>query len=227
MAAREAPSAICSCGPRLHSAGRWSKGVQTVLGWITVEQRYARCPACGTRGCPCDPALGLGRDSPRSGPTRSPMSRSSWSFPSRVSTGPPDHPQFAITPCVPGRMRERHVLTDPTLVRASDGSPRHESARSPGPPARFICQPSVPAPNDGGGAAMSGQTGVKPGHISLVHKPCRQRDTLLTGYHGHDTVGQGPVLAGLADHPTPLRVKEVMPMSSRTSEGIAAEVVRS
>lgn len=64
LAAREAPAGTaCACGTRLQSEGRRPKGVQTLLGWITVERTYARCPACGAGSCPADAALGLQRDS--------------------------------------------------------------------------------------------------------------------------------------------------------------------
>jgi len=63
LAARDAPPAICACGIRMHSAGRRPKGVQTLLGWITVTRSYARCPGCGATGCPTDAVLGLDRDS--------------------------------------------------------------------------------------------------------------------------------------------------------------------
>lgn len=64
LAARPEPARGClACGHPLRGEGRRSKGVQTVLGWITIERTYARCPACGARACPRDAALGLGRDS--------------------------------------------------------------------------------------------------------------------------------------------------------------------
>lgn len=64
LAARAMPiaEATCACGTRMRSAGRRAKGVQTLLGWITVRRTYAHCPACGGRGCPADARLGLGRD---------------------------------------------------------------------------------------------------------------------------------------------------------------------
>jgi hypothetical protein len=71
LAARDTPGArTCRCGTRLRSEGRRARGVQTVLGWITIERTYARCPACGATGCPHDLTLGLGRDSHSAGVRR-------------------------------------------------------------------------------------------------------------------------------------------------------------
>jgi Uncharacterised protein family (UPF0236) len=53
----------CGCGARLHSEGTRPKGVQTVVGWITLNRTYYRCPACGHGQMPLDTALGVGRDS--------------------------------------------------------------------------------------------------------------------------------------------------------------------
>jgi hypothetical protein len=67
LAARTTPVAavapVCACGHRLHSEGRRPKGVQTLVGWITVDRAYYRCLVCGAGSCPHDAALGLGRDS--------------------------------------------------------------------------------------------------------------------------------------------------------------------
>jgi hypothetical protein len=64
LAAREVSGGrTCRCGTRLRREGRRSRGVQTVLGWITIARTYSRCPACGAAGCPHDRTLGLGRDS--------------------------------------------------------------------------------------------------------------------------------------------------------------------
>jgi hypothetical protein len=64
LAARgDQAASVCVCGSRLHRERRRVKGVQTLLGWITIARTYARCPACGTTTCPADAALGLHRDS--------------------------------------------------------------------------------------------------------------------------------------------------------------------
>ncbi len=53
----------CGCGTRMHLDRHRVKGVQTLLGWITVCRATYHCPACGTRTTPWDTRLGLGRDS--------------------------------------------------------------------------------------------------------------------------------------------------------------------
>lgn len=64
LAARPTPPvATCRCGARPQSEGRRTKEIQTLLGWITVDRGYYRCPGCGTCGAPVDADLGLGRDS--------------------------------------------------------------------------------------------------------------------------------------------------------------------
>lgn len=64
LAARPAPDGtICACGHRPRNEGHRPKEVQTLLGWITVDRTYYRCPACGATGCPVDATLGLARDS--------------------------------------------------------------------------------------------------------------------------------------------------------------------
>jgi hypothetical protein len=60
----------CPCGQRLVSEGRRAKEVQTLVGWITVERTYARCPGCGATSCPLDATLGLQRDSQSPGVRR-------------------------------------------------------------------------------------------------------------------------------------------------------------
>ncbi len=54
---------VCGCGTRLHLDGYRPKGVQTLLGWITVRRATYHCPACGIRATPWDTQFGLGRDS--------------------------------------------------------------------------------------------------------------------------------------------------------------------
>jgi len=39
------------------------KEVQTLLGWITVERAYDRCPECSAGMVPLDATLGVARDS--------------------------------------------------------------------------------------------------------------------------------------------------------------------
>lgn len=53
----------CPCGGQAGFEGYRSKGVQTVVGWITMRRAYYACPRCGHGTCPLDAALGLGRDS--------------------------------------------------------------------------------------------------------------------------------------------------------------------
>jgi hypothetical protein len=66
LAARAAPRGtgpICACGRRMHGDHHRAKGVQTLLGWITVERASYVCPACGRHHVPRDAVLGLARDS--------------------------------------------------------------------------------------------------------------------------------------------------------------------
>lgn len=60
----------CGCGGAAVSAGYRSKGVQTVVGWVTVRRAYYGCADCGHGSYPLDAALGLGRDSPSPGVRR-------------------------------------------------------------------------------------------------------------------------------------------------------------
>ena len=53
----------CACGAAAVCEGYRAKGVQTVVGWITVRRAYYACPACGHGHAPLDAALGLERDS--------------------------------------------------------------------------------------------------------------------------------------------------------------------
>ncbi|MDQ3702252.1 MAG: ISKra4 family transposase, partial [Chloroflexota bacterium] len=53
----------CGCGAAARFEGYRAKGVQTLLGWITVRRAYTRCPDCGARRLPRDATLGLARDS--------------------------------------------------------------------------------------------------------------------------------------------------------------------
>jgi hypothetical protein len=43
--------------------GHRPKGVQTLVGWITVRRAYYRCAACGAGAVPLDEQLGMQRDS--------------------------------------------------------------------------------------------------------------------------------------------------------------------
>ena len=49
----------CACGGPARYAGRRAKGLQTVLGLVTLERAYYHCGACGQGFCPRDRALGL------------------------------------------------------------------------------------------------------------------------------------------------------------------------
>jgi hypothetical protein len=53
----------CPCGGTAGCEGYRAKGVQTVVGWVTVRRAYYACAACGQGHCPLDAALGLARDS--------------------------------------------------------------------------------------------------------------------------------------------------------------------
>jgi hypothetical protein len=53
----------CRCGGTATFEGYRPKGVQTVVGWITIRRAYYHCAACGRGQCPCDATLGLARDS--------------------------------------------------------------------------------------------------------------------------------------------------------------------
>ena len=57
------PHRPCACGGTAVFEGYRPKGVQTLLGWITVRRAYYVCAACGHGFCPLDATLGLGRDS--------------------------------------------------------------------------------------------------------------------------------------------------------------------
>lgn len=53
----------CRCGAPMRLEGTRPKGVQTLVGWITLHRAYYRCSTCGARAVPRDSALGLTRDS--------------------------------------------------------------------------------------------------------------------------------------------------------------------
>lgn len=53
----------CACGGGATFEGYRPKGVQTLVGWVTVRRAYYACSECGHGGCPLDAVLGLGRDS--------------------------------------------------------------------------------------------------------------------------------------------------------------------
>jgi hypothetical protein len=57
------PRRPCVCGVEAVCEGYRPKGVQTVVGWITVRRAYYACAACGHGHCPLDGVLGLERDS--------------------------------------------------------------------------------------------------------------------------------------------------------------------
>ena len=52
----------CPCGGSATFEGSRPKGVQTVVGWITIRRAYYACAACGHGHCPLDAALGVARD---------------------------------------------------------------------------------------------------------------------------------------------------------------------
>jgi hypothetical protein len=53
----------CACGGAATFEGYRPKGVQTVVGWITIRRAYYTCPPCGQGHCPLDAVLELERDS--------------------------------------------------------------------------------------------------------------------------------------------------------------------
>lgn len=53
----------CTCGQWQRFEGYRPKGVQTLVGWITVRRAYYRCPQCRTGAMPLDDQLGVQRDS--------------------------------------------------------------------------------------------------------------------------------------------------------------------
>lgn len=53
----------CACGARCRFEGYRPKGVQTLLGWLTLKRAYYRCPQCRTATYPLDAQLDLQRDS--------------------------------------------------------------------------------------------------------------------------------------------------------------------
>lgn len=60
---KDGPRRPCPCAATATFAGYRQKGVQTVVGWISVRRAYYGCSACGHGFCPLDAALGLHRDS--------------------------------------------------------------------------------------------------------------------------------------------------------------------
>ncbi len=57
------PHRLCMCGGTATFEGYRPKGVQTVVGWLTIRRAYYACAACGHGHCPLDAVLGLARDS--------------------------------------------------------------------------------------------------------------------------------------------------------------------
>jgi hypothetical protein len=57
------PRQPCACGGEAGFEGYRAKGVQTVVGWISIRRAYYHCPRCGHGHCPLDAVLGLDRDS--------------------------------------------------------------------------------------------------------------------------------------------------------------------
>jgi hypothetical protein len=60
---KDGPRRACACGGEAVCEGYRAKGVQTVVGWITIRRAYYACAACGQGHCPLDAVLGLARDS--------------------------------------------------------------------------------------------------------------------------------------------------------------------
>jgi hypothetical protein len=60
---KEGARRACGCGGTAGFEGYRVKGVQTVVGWITVRRAYYHCPTCGRGHCPLDARWGLARDS--------------------------------------------------------------------------------------------------------------------------------------------------------------------
>ena len=53
----------CACGGQAAFEGYRAKGVQTLVGWVTVRRAYYACARCGHGCCPLDAGLGVARDS--------------------------------------------------------------------------------------------------------------------------------------------------------------------
>ncbi len=60
---KQGPRRPCPCGGSAACEGYRPKGVQTLVGWITLRRAYYACPACGHGQCPLDAPLGVARDS--------------------------------------------------------------------------------------------------------------------------------------------------------------------
>jgi len=69
-AGKAGPRRPCPCGGEATCEGYRGKGVQTVVGWITIRRAYYACATCGQGHCPLDAVLGLARDSPSPGVRR-------------------------------------------------------------------------------------------------------------------------------------------------------------
>lgn len=53
----------CACGGQADFEGYRAKGVQTLVGWVTIRRAYYACARCGHGCCPLDAGLGVARDS--------------------------------------------------------------------------------------------------------------------------------------------------------------------
>jgi hypothetical protein len=60
---KSGPRRPCPCGEEAICEGYRGKGVQTVVGWISIRRAYYACARCGQGHCPLDAPLGLTRDS--------------------------------------------------------------------------------------------------------------------------------------------------------------------
>src|SRR5689334_14651480 len=58
-AGKEGPRRPCPCGALAGFEGYRRKGVQTVVGWVTIRRAYYACTRCGHGHCPRDALLGL------------------------------------------------------------------------------------------------------------------------------------------------------------------------
>lgn len=60
---KQGPRRACACGGVACCEGYRAKGVQTLVGWITLRRAYYVCAVCGQGHCPLDAILGVARDS--------------------------------------------------------------------------------------------------------------------------------------------------------------------
>lgn len=58
----QGPCRACPCGGVMRFVGHRPRAIHTLLGWITVQRAYYRCPQCGRSKVPYDEAGGLGSE---------------------------------------------------------------------------------------------------------------------------------------------------------------------